>query len=63
MPGDLGGGSLDWVWVLEDHESLGGNALREMLWLFTCEILLEEIDLVVLVNPLGGVVDHLLGGG
>lgn len=62
MPDDLGGGSLGRVWVLEDHECLGGVRLREMLWLLASEVLLEEIDLVVLHDRLGSTVCHVLGG-
>ena len=61
MPSDLGSGSLYWVWVLEDHEGLGGDALRQMLWLLSSEILLKEINLIVLMDPLSCIVDHLFG--
>jgi len=61
MPGDAGGRSLNGVWVLEDHKGLGGDVLREMLWLLSREILLEQIDDVVLFDAVGGSLDHLLG--
>ena len=48
MPGDLGGRTFEVVGVLEDHHSFCGNTLREMLWLLTHEIFLEQIDFVVL---------------
>ena len=62
VPGDLGGGSLDLVGVLEDHECLGGDVLAHVLGRLTLEILLEEINLVVLEDALGGTLGHLFGG-
>lgn len=62
MPGDAGGGSLHVVWVLEDHEGLGGDALREMLWLLTSEVFLKQIDNVVLLDAVGGSLNHVLSG-
>ena len=60
MPGDLGGRTLEVVGVLEDHHGFGGNTFREMLRLFTSEILLEQIDFVVLKDALGGSLNHIL---
>lgn len=61
VPRDLSNSALDLVRILEDHNGLGVDGLREVLRLLAIEVLLEEIDLVVLADaPLGGV--HQVGG-
>lgn len=62
MPVDTGGSSLDIVWILEDHQSLSGDALGEMLWLFTCKVLFEHVDLIVLLDSLGDDLNHFFCG-
>lgn len=50
MPVDLGHRPLDGtigVWVLEDHDGLGGNLLGHVLGDFTGEVLFKHVDLVV----------------
>ena len=62
MPGDFGDSTLNSVRVLEDHDSLGGDRLRHELWVFTLEVLFEEIDLVVLLNAAGCSLDEFTSG-
>ena len=59
MPRQTGSRSLEIVWILEDHESLGRDILREMLWLLTMEIFFKEIDLVILSNTSRCTLDHI----
>ena len=61
MPFDLGGGSLDFIWIFSDHLSLGGNGFSKILSLFSSEILLEQIDLIVLHDTSSRVLGHFLG--
>jgi len=62
MPGDAGSRSLDIIWVFKDHQGLGGDALREMLWLLSSEVLLKQINDVVLLDAVGSSLNHLLCG-
>jgi len=50
MPVDFRNCSLNWVRIFKEHDCLGRDILREMLGLFTIEVLLKKIDLVVLSN-------------
>ena len=61
VPRNLGNRSLDDVGVLEDHDSLGRDWLRHELRVFTLEVLLKEIDLVVLLDAAGGALHELTG--
>ena len=62
MPGNFGNATLDLLWILEDHDSLGGDWLRHILWLLSLEVFLEEIDLIVLLDAAGGSLNQVLGG-
>lgn len=52
MPTYLSNCPLDLVWILEDHNSFSGYSLREVLWLFSVEVLLKQINLIVLSDAL-----------
>ena len=60
MPLNLGNGSFHVVRILEDHECLEGDGLREMVRLFPCEKLFIEVNLVVLRVRLDSAGDRLL---
>ena len=62
MPGNFGNATLDLLWIFEDHDSLGGNWLGHILWLFSFEVFLKEIDLIVLLDAAGGSLNQVLGG-
>ena len=57
VPRDLCNGAFNVVRVLENHNSLRVDVLREMLWLLTFEVLFEKIDFIVLFNALFGVLN------
>lgn len=61
MPRETGSRPLEIIWIFENHQSLGGDALRQMLRLLTLEVLLEQIDLIVLTDAAGGFCNHLSG--
>ena len=60
MPADLCNGAFDVVRVLEDHNSLCVDVLREVLWLFTLEVFLEQVDFVVLLDAFFGILNQIL---
>ena len=60
MPRDLSYCSFDGVGVLEDHDRLRGDWLTHVLRLFSIEVLLEQVELVVLPNTSGGSLDQIL---
>lgn len=60
VPGDLCNGAFDVVGVLEDHNSLRVDVLREVLWLFTLEVFLEQVDFVVLLDAFFGILNQIL---
>ena len=60
VPGDLCNGAFDVVRVLEDHNSLCVDVLREVLWLFTLEVFLEQVDFVVLLDAFFGILNQIL---
>ena len=62
VPGDLGDATLNFLWVLEDHDGLGVDWLRHVLWLLILEVLFKEINLIVLLDAAGSTLNQVLGG-
>ena len=62
MPSNLGDCSLDGVRILKNHDSLGGDGLGHEFGILASEVLLEQIDLVVLLNAVGGALDKFTSG-
>jgi len=50
MPANLGHSALYLIWIFENHNGLGADDVRGVFWLFTFEVLLEKVDLIVLLD-------------
>lgn len=61
MPANLSYCALHLVWILENHNGLGANDVGRVFWLFTFEVLLKQVDLIVLLDAVASSVSQLGG--
>jgi len=58
MPSDAGNGSLNLIWIFEDHHGFCGYIFISVLCCFAREILFKKINLVVLSYALSDTANH-----
>jgi hypothetical protein len=50
LPSNLSYGALNLVRIFEDHKSFSVNLFTHIFGFLTCEVLLEQVNLIVLLN-------------
>jgi len=63
LPSNLSYGALNLVGIFEDHKSLGVDLFTHIFRFLTCEVLFEQVNLVVLFNASLSGPSEILGGG